>query len=64
MMWLRSTWLGVTDTSVSPRAKNVVNTTPMAASSLTRLVLRTTPMSATARKPQITAPTANGTPAT
>ena len=46
-MWLRSTWLGVTDTSTTPSANRLVKTTPIAASSLTRVVSRTSPISAT-----------------
>ena len=64
MMWLRSVWLGVTEISTSPSANNVVNTIPIAASSLIREVSRTTPIRATAAKPKITAPSANGAPTT
>ena len=62
MMWLRSVWLGVTEIRTSPRAKRVVKTMPMAASSFTRLVPRTSPIMPTARNPKTTAPMANGTP--
>ena len=62
MMWFRSTWDGVTETRTSPRANKVVNTIPMAASSLTRLVALTPPIMATASTPKIDAPTAKGQP--
>lgn len=62
MMWLRSVWLGVTEIRTRPSANSVVNTMPMAASSLIRPGLRTAPMSPTARKPKTMAPNANGTP--
>ncbi|CPU64119.1 Uncharacterised protein [Mycobacteroides abscessus] len=63
-MWLRSVWLGVTEMRTRPSANSVVNTTPIAASSLTRDVSRTAPMSSTASSPKTSAPSANGAPTT
>ena len=62
MMWFKSVCDGVTEISTKPRANMVVNTMPIAASSFTLEVSRTTPIRPTAKKPNSTAPTANGTP--
>ena len=62
-MWLRSVFEGVTEIRISPKAKRVVKTIPIAASSRTRPLRCTAPMSATATRAAITAPTAKGAPA-